>query len=267
MKCDRAKELLVEEWAGTLDSGLLEQFHKHLAACPECSAERKDLAGLWSNIAQLPREAAGPAMKPRFYAMLEGYRQGLSRSGATSLGDRILGTLRLSHPAFRLGLASLLLVAGFLAGYLTRAAHNGYEEMANLRDEVHEMRRMVTLSLLKQQSASERLKGVSWSSTINRPDPEFLNTLLRTVEHDPNVDVRLAAVDALSRFAGQPMVKQDLTRLLAKQDSPMVQIALIDLLVQLHERQSIGTLQQIAADTRRNESVRQRARWGLQILS
>jgi len=126
---------------------------------------------------------------------------------------------------------------------------------------------MVTISLLKQQSASERLKGMSWSSQVSRPDPEFLSTLMHTLNHDANVDVRLAAVDALSRFAAHPAVKEGLVKSLPKQDSPLVQISLIDLLVQLHERQSINVLRQLINDAGQNEQVRQRAQWGLQKLS
>jgi HEAT repeat protein len=125
---------------------------------------------------------------------------------------------------------------------------------------------MVAISLQKQQSASERLRGVSLTSQVSRPDPEFLATLIHTLNYDPNVDVRLAAVDALSRFAEEPAVRDGLVRSLPKQDSPMVQISLIDLLVQLHERQSIEVLKQLTNDANQNQQVRQRAQWGLQKL-
>jgi HEAT repeat protein len=90
---------------------------------------------------------------------------------------------------------------------------------------------------------------VSWSSQVNHPDPEFLTTLVHTLNYDPNVDVRLAAVDAIARFAGYSTVRIDLVRSLPKQDSPLVQIALIDLLVQLHERQSVDAFKRIIEDT------------------
>jgi hypothetical protein len=161
----------------------------------------------------------------------------------------------------------LLLICGFVAGYLMRSARNGHEEIAGLRAEVHEMRQMVTISLLKQQSASERLKGVSWSTQVTRPDPEFLSTLIHTLNYDSNVDVRLAAVDALARFAGYPAVRRDLIKSLPRQDSPLVQISLIDLLVQLHEHQSIDVLKQLVNDDNQDPQVRDRAKWGLQRLS
>jgi hypothetical protein len=77
----------------------------------------------------------------------------------------------------------------------------------------------------------------------------------------------LAAVDALDRFAGYPAVRRDLVKSLPRQDSPLVQISLIDLLVQLHERQSIDVLKQLINDASQDPQVRARAQWGLQNLS
>ena len=201
--------------------------------------------------------------------MLEGYHEGLARAkpssgrGGTSA---LLGRWFALQPALQFGLAALLVATGFFAGYVLRPA-GSHEEITGLRQEVHEMRRMVSMSLLKQQSASERLKGVGLTSHIARPDPEFLRTLIHTLDFDPNVDVRLAAVDALARFGADPMVRGALVKSLPKQDSPLVQISLIDLLVQLHERQSIEVLRQLIDDSNQNRQVRQRAEWGLQKLS
>jgi len=271
MKCDRIQELFAEEWAGMLAAGDKARLESHLSECASCREEHGSLNRLWQRLGALPSEEAGPSVRARFYAMLEGYQQGLGRARdlpprRANFGDRF-GSWFGWRAALQFGLASLLLVAGFFSGYVLRSSRNGHEELVSLREEVHEMRQMVTISLLKQQSASERLKGVSWSSQVSRPEPEFLSTLIHTLNFDPNVDVRLASVDALSRFAGEPAVRGELIKSLPRQDSPMVQISLIDLLVQLHERQSIDVLKQLTNDANQNEQVRQRARWGLQKLS
>ncbi len=271
MMCDRIQELFAEEWAGTLAAGERARLESHLAGCPACREERESLNRLWQKLAAIPPEEAGSAVRSRFYAMLEGYQQGMARARDLTPRHAALAAWFagwFGRPAaFQFGLASLLLVAGFFGGYLIRSSRNGNEEIAGLREEVREMRQMVTISLLKQQSASERLKGVSWSTQVNRPDPEFLSTLIHTLNFDPNVDVRLAAVDALSRFSGDQTVREALVKSLPRQDSPLVQISLIDLLVQLHERQSVEVLRQLTNDASQNEQVRQRARWGLQKLS
>jgi len=270
MKCDRIREMFADDWAGALDADDKAAFDLHLAGCDACRREREQLNQLWAGLATIPLEEPRPESRQRFYSMLEGYRYGLGGSRSArpkwSLAERFAGVLR-ARPAFQFGLGMLLLICGFVAGYLMRSAQNGHEEIAGLRAEVHEMHQMVTISLLKQQSASERLKGVSWSTQVTRPDPGFLSTLIHTLNYDSNVDVRLAAVDALARFAGYPAVRRDLIKSLPRQASPLVQISLIDLLVQLHEHQSIDVLKQMVNDDSQDPQVRDRAKWGLQRLS
>jgi HEAT repeat protein len=57
-----------------------------------------------------------------------------------------------------------------------------------------------------------------------------LSALLTAVKEDPNVNVRLAAIDALGSVVERPNVQKSLVDSLPRQDSPMVQIALVDLL-------------------------------------
>jgi hypothetical protein len=271
MKCERIQDLFADQWSGALDAGSRARLESHLSECASCREEWETLNRLWAKLGAIPHEEPGPGVRTRFYAMLEGYQQGLDRARVApaerwSPGEWFAGWA-LRRPVFQLGSAAALLLAGFLGGVMLRPARDGHDELASLRQEVHEMRQMVTISLLKQQSASERLKGVGWSTQVNRPDAEVLTTLMHTLNYDPNVDVRLAAVDALSRFAGDRAVRDGLIQSLSKQDSPMVKISLIDLLVQLNDRQSIDVLKQLTNDSSQNQQVRQRAQWGLQKLS
>ncbi len=271
MNCDRIRNLFPDQWAGGLDSAAEAQLNAHLEGCDSCRQQFESLTRLWAGLAELPSEEPGATVRPRFYAMLEGYRQGLdqaaqSESPRGGIASWFTGG-SLWRPALAFGFAVLLLVSGGLTGYFMRTSGGGREELADLRQEVHEMRRMVTMSLLKQQSASDRLKGVSWSTQLRHPDQEFLDALYFTLDHDPSVDVRLAAVDALARFAGEEAVRRDLVQSLRSQNSPLVQISVIDLLVQLHERSSIEALKELSNDPGQNQAVRQRAEWGLRILS
>lgn len=268
MNCEKFKEMLANDWACTLSAEEQSAFESHAAECSACRDERASLDILWRGLSEIPSEAPSPLMSQRFYAMLEGYRQGLEKSEPKpkrnfGSGGWLSFWLR---PAFQLGMGAILVVLGFMAGYWIRYTRGGLEEISDLRAEVHETRQMLAVSLLRQSSASDRLKGVSWSTQVSSPDPDFLTTLNHTLNNDPNVNVRLAAMDALAHFAGYPQVRQDLVRSLPEQDSPMVQIMLIDLLVQLHERQSVEILKRIVDDSNQNPEVRERAKWGLQRL-
>ena len=84
------------------------------------------------------------------------------------------------------------------------------------------MRQLVALSLMQQQSASDRLRGVSWAYRAEPSDREVLGALVTAVNHDANVNVRLAAVDALRRFSASPETGRAALQSLSKQTTPIV---------------------------------------------
>jgi HEAT repeat protein len=128
------------------------------------------------------------------------------------------------------------------------------------------MREMVAVSLLQQQSAAERLRGVTWSHQIEQPGEQVIDALLDTLRHDGNVNVRLAAVDALRQFGRADQVRAGLVDAVAEQSSPLVQIELINTLVEMRERRSRDALRRLAGDEQVDDTVRQRARWGLEQI-
>ncbi len=121
----------------------------------------------------------------------------------------------------------------------------------------------MSLSLLDQPSASARLQGISLTSRLQDPAPALVAALLETLDNDPSVNVRLSAVDALYLFADREEVRKALTASLARQTSPLVQIALIDLMVSLKEKRAAAALKKLLADNKIIPEVRQRARLGI----
>jgi uncharacterized protein (UPF0147 family) len=207
-----------------------------------------------------------PDRRERFDSMLEVYRQGMNDAPATR--GALNSWIRQWRPRlfqFAMGLA--LLAVGVIAGRSYSAPSESISEMNQLRSELHGLREMVALSLLQQQSASERLKGVSWSYRIEQPGDQVRTALLDTLMHDANVNVRLAAVDALRQFGENPQVRSGLVEALERQNAALVQIAMIDLVVELREKRSVNALRKIVADQNVNAAVRQRAEWGLGKLS
>jgi HEAT repeat protein len=128
------------------------------------------------------------------------------------------------------------------------------------------MRQLVALSLMQQQSASDRLRGVSWAYRAEPSDREVLGALVTAVNHDTNVNVRLAAVDALRRFSASPETGRAVLQSLPKQTTPIVQVALIDLLVDLKDPEAAPELRRLSGNETANEGVRERAQWALERL-
>src|SRR5579863_5331635 len=195
MKCDEAKACFADDWCGMLRAPQRDELKRHLEDCAACRQESEGLESLWTKLDSLPSEEPSPQMRDRFYAALSAYGEGFSAASARDRRKTGFSWLPVSIAA--------ALAVGLGLGYAVNSQKSGREstEIAQLRGEVNGMRELVALSLLRQQSASERLRGVSWANQVESSNGQVLNALLDSVNHDPNVNVRLAAADALRTFA------------------------------------------------------------------
>jgi HEAT repeat protein len=166
-----------------------------------------------------------------------------------------------------LACALALLAVGFIAGrYASNSDFHAQAELAAVHAELTNMRQLVVLSMLQQQSATERLQGITWSTQEAQADPQVLAALAHTLRYDSSVDVRLAALDALGRHGNQPQVRAGLLDALQAQQSPLVQVAVIDLIVELRDTKAIEELQKVQQDPSLNPAVRERAQWAIRKL-
>jgi anti-sigma factor RsiW len=260
MTCGRAKELMADAWQGELDRAATSTLNQHLESCADCSAEMALLGTLWGRLGDLPVPEPSQALHIRWESTLES----LLPSARKPLRISLWANLWPRNPVWQAAIAMASLVMGVLIG-TTVPRHDG--EIAKLREEIANTREMVALSLLQQQSATERLKGVNYTGRMQTMEPEVISALIQAVSGDANVNVRLAAIDALSKVAGSARVLRSLAQSLPMQDSPMVQAALIDYLVDAHDRQALGTLRKLALQPDLNPAVRERTHFALQQLS
>lgn len=269
MTCDDLTRRLPEHWAGELTADERRALEAHLASCATCRDEARALGELWRALGEVEdveplKPTLEPALKPTprtsprpasDLAPIVPLRRGgwASRIGAAA------------GPVWQIAATLLIAVGGFAVG---RSWPDVAQQtaMAEMRGELHGMRQMVALSLLRQESAAERLRGVSWSTSIEGPGAEVIGALVDTLQHDANVNVRLAAIDALRQYGTETAVRDALVRALPVDPSPLVQIALIDAVVALRERRSADALRALEAGPETNQAVRQRARRGLQQL-
>jgi len=230
-------------------------FAEHLASCESCRNEVSRIGTLWQSLDLLPLEEPGGQVRERFYEMLGAYRQGMASAEP-----------RHRFRWWQMAAAGALLAVGLGIGYFARGNGQPPAEVSQLREEVANMRQLVALSLMQQQSASDRLRGVSWAYRAEPSDREVLGALVTAVNHDTNVNVRLAAVDALRRFSASPETGRAVLQSLSKQTTPIVQVALIDLLVDLKDPEAAPELRRLSGNETANEGVRQRAQWALERL-
>jgi Putative zinc-finger/HEAT repeats len=261
MNCERIREQIPELLADRLDGEARAQLIQHLGGCPACRAEMAELGPVWRGLETMNEAEPSPAMRSRFRETLgawqEGFREGRQSPPREAAVRRIVPVNRWWQAAA----AALLLLAMGAAGGRFLAAPGGapHNEIAQLRGQVESLRQMVALSLLEEQSPSLRLRGVAYSYRLARPDRDVEQALLRAVSRDSNVNVRLAAVDALAGFTRDAEVRRGLADALPLEDSPLVEIALIDLLAQADAREASPALLRLAQNAGADEAVRKRA--------
>ncbi len=267
MKCEDYRVLFPEYWEGGLEEEDRAALELHLASCAGCRAEADSLARVWHGLARVPQDHPSRDLRRRFYDKLEAYQFGLEESNAARRGFGVRESLKTwwSKPALQVGVSLAMLAIGFFVGYHVDDRREN-TQLSQLRSEVGNMRQLVTLSLLQQQNATDRLRGVTWAYHVEESDTQVLAALLHTINHDPNINVRLAAVDAMRTFADSPVARRGLVQAIGKQDSPMVQIALIDMLTELKDSEAAAALEALAGDSQANPEVRERAQWAISRL-
>ncbi|MEQ8363661.1 MAG: HEAT repeat domain-containing protein [Cyclobacteriaceae bacterium] len=219
-----------------------------------------------SNLSQLDdRMMAAPDAQPsmevdsRFYAMLKEEQRKVSKS-----------TFPFQWPEWsalapRLALGMVLLIVGFAGGYWMIKPQE-QNDVASLTREVTDLKEMVMLSLLEKESATDRLKAVSLTSEMSQASKKVTEALIKTLNEDGNVNVRLAALDALRPYVRESNVRESIIRSIANQSSPMVQVALAELMVELQEKKSIKELRKLLEEEATPNDVKQRIEESIQVI-
>lgn len=268
MTCEQFAEMLPGYCERSLSVRDMAFAREHAEFCSQCRADVE----MWQKLSTLPQEQPSPSSRSLFETMLSAYEEGRWEKRGLAHGREhwFAAWMRSAFaPPLVSALAACLLLVGFIVGERSSASRpaGGDTQMAAMQSEITNLRQLVALSLLEQQSASQRLQGVNYSMQVERPDPEISAALLHALRFDGSVDVRLAALDALRRYKDDSQVRTGLLTALQDQQSPLVQIALIDLFVEMHENGAKDNLRRIEQDQHANPIVRQRAQWGIQQLS
>lgn len=162
---------------------------------------------------------------------------------------------------------ALIAVAGAV-GFLLNEQRQHAAQLAAAQEEILKTKKQMMDLLNNQSSASQRLMGATVAyNDIAHADADIIKVLIRTMNDDENSNVRLAAIEALAKFNDQPHVRQALISALSTQKDPVVQIALIRLLVDMRAKGLKKELEQITTDDSLLPAVKDEAHAGLLKLS
>jgi anti-sigma factor RsiW len=273
MNCESTRERLLEFNDGRLDAETAATVQAHLAGCPEC---RRELAIIQELLTQLDAAvplAPSPQLRTGVFAAMAAEKRA---SGAGAAAAPATARYAPRHSPWswlnQAIVAGGLLAIGYVAGTRwagPRAADPGTErELAALQSQVRTMGQLVGYSLQQQEqhSTNDRLEGVLATATVRQPTPQVINDLIGALALDPSVNVRLNAVEALYAHADQEVVRTGVLISLPREESPLVQVAMIDFLVAAKDHDASPVLERISTTTTADANVREAARRALTEL-
>jgi hypothetical protein len=296
MTCQQAKDYLVLAEYSELSFEEEESLESHVAACPECQAERLRLQDLSGALARCEEELpAGLLARSRreFASALERERKlerrpwrefwrrwvvnppmwlrpvgALTMLAAGFFGARVISTTPAMAPV-----ASL--VSGQAPAVATRVRlvnpdANGrvrllleetrQRELSGELDN-QEIRRLLLAAASDPADPGLRVESIDLLKA-HTSDDEVRRALLDALRGDPNSGVRLKAIEGLRPYARDPETRRVLAAVLLHDDNPGVRTQAIDLLVQSKEADVAGVLQELVR-REENNYVRSRSQRAL----
>ncbi|MFL6617128.1 MAG: hypothetical protein ACJ8MH_00915 [Povalibacter sp.] len=193
---------------------------------------------LWDSLQEIPQPEPPPRMRRKFYGELDKlgkqsrlapWRQWFGLAGARGFATAVA-----------------CLIAGIAVGVVLKRGEVERVELANLQAQVTALNRNLILDRLENGSASKRLLGVLDAAGVAQQDPEIARALLSRAVDDRVYSVRAAAIDAIGPRLSTPAVGHEIMGLLQKSESPIVQLALVDLILRHGDNQQIEELLQLS---------------------
>ncbi|HEU5289740.1 MAG TPA: HEAT repeat domain-containing protein [Cyclobacteriaceae bacterium] len=250
MEQEKIQELIMKYNEGQADPSEIKMIEHLIENGTIELSQLQELKAIEEQMIRIESPFPSTDLDDRFYKMLRGMKkEGKGFSWASFFSWPEL--------APKLAFASVALVVGFFAGYLFMPSPQSKEEIKIMSQEISDLKEMMMFSLLEKESATDRLKAVSLTSEMS-PSEKVTSALLKTLNADDNINVRLAALDALKPYANNSKVREELVRSIANQESPLVQVAMADLMVALQEKSSVKELEKILKNERTPKEVKKR---------
>jgi len=258
-KIEEMKSLMIDHIDGRLTGELGKYVERHIEKHPEALKEYnefKEVINLLDNQEELevPENS-----KQEFLAMIEAQKNEVNITDARQI------TRWLTKSTYsRIAAAVTLILVGYLGSlWIDNIRQSDFQA---LEKELIDMKELVIMTMMKQESASKRIQGVLTVNELKEPDEEILNALITTMNYDDNVNVRMAALEALTSFAEHELVKNAFIHALLNQDNPTIQIKLISILVNMEEKRAVDPIQKMIDDENISTFVKDEAQYGLYKL-
>lgn len=257
--------LITEYIDGNLSEARRKEFDSYVADGHIDMEEVKTMAALQGKMMSVEAPEPTDAMREQFYSMLAEQKSQNNGQPAESTFKKIWMLLFGTNQG-RLAFGFAVLIIGVVLGRsFTGAVYN--KQLTQLSSQMADMQEMMMMSMLEEESVTQRLKGVQMSSElVGTSKNAVTEAMFVTLNTDESTNVRMAALNLLAQYADDPVVREGLINSIPKQESPLMQVALAELMVVLQEGKAKDAFKNIIEGEYTPEEVKTTLRENLEKI-
>jgi hypothetical protein len=267
MTCESIQEDFLDYRAGRLAPERVQAVSEHLRTSLSCQRAWADYQELDRKLEHMPAPAPSENLRRNFYAMLDTHLAAQRTPGVFAPVRRgfarLLAEWLPSNPLAQAAGVAVLVLCGVVTALWMQTRRERTADLAALRQQVDAVTRLVAYTALERQPASDRVRTLLAADSSNSTG---LAKLLSALALDPNVNVRLSALDGLYPHADRAEIRAGVLAALSRETSPVVQVAMIDFLAAARATEAQHQFEHFSRDPEANSTVRAAAARGLAQL-
>lgn len=243
MEKEHIKDLIPQYLDNLLEGDIKNKVENHISVCEDCTGELEKLKVLFKAFEQEEKAIPPNSIRNTFLEQLALEKQNTAKvvplhKNPLSRGKNWMGNL------LKLAASVALLLGSYMLGKYQEGQKSSIE-IAAAESRNADMKQIAMISLMENKSASKRIQGVNFVVQFESPDEEIVKALTDRMLHDENVNVRSAAVDALSRFLKSDTVKTAFIKALRTEKDPGIQIVVLQNLVHIQEKKIVEPMKKL----------------------
>lgn len=219
---------------------------------PDEKAVILDYFDTWNELDTLDTEVPSSGMDDAFYESLSKIAKEKPHAPDTEVIPLTSNKTKI-FSLQRLGIAMTFLVGLALGGYLD--IFNGVDSTTPQTNfDKPGLVRFASLEYTPR--AGDRIKGINNTKNRSDLDARILHALNDVICHDPNINVRLTAVETLVSYWDSPEAREILIKSIPYQNSPIVQLELADIMISLEAKTSSDKWNQLLSSSQVDPDIR-----------
>jgi len=234
MECIEIKNDLLDYLDNNLETERKARFEEHVKECPDCSKILEQFRKLNEKLSGAKSIEPTEGFEHDFYQKLQFEKEKISNRHSFT------GLLK---ETYKVAAAVLLFAGGTIFGLIIQNQRSNKTNLTSLENEVKQLKHYVTLSVLNENTASEKIKAIDFVFEQQQLEKETALALYNTLISDDNSNVRIAAANALHYFSNDETIRKMLMHALIDQNDPYIQAELITIIAKFNNREAYNIIE------------------------